>query len=401
MGGKKRNPLSSDHTLFLLLLLFIFFPRMEGALPSMPSLVLDDYERIREIQKSLFGRVILAKHKTSEALVVIKQSMLVELQRKRVHEDVHREARLLHFLQQQPIDKETVAPTWHTQVSPVAWRYLEHACFLQRMVGTHETPKMHHLVTTFASHGDLFHIVDRQALSEARVRMWFRHVCCGVRFLHMMGVAHGDVSLENIVISSDDIARITDFGLAHQHPIAAAAVAHGDLSSTTVRWIDMSGGASPPQLPPPPLLTCTCNRCVAPSPFRTQGVPGALRFLCQPVCRRMNAPGKCTYVSPELSQGLHWDAFSNDVFALGVLLYTMLCRVPPFSQTNQPNDPWFHNIYSGAWLRSPMIEQKSSRVYHHLSLSAATLIDAMISPQATRPTLDQVLASDFFGSSRL
>ena len=42
----------------------------------------------------------------------------------------------------------------------------------------------------------------------------FRQIISGVDFLHSMGVAHRDISLENILLDAEGELKISDYGVA-------------------------------------------------------------------------------------------------------------------------------------------------------------------------------------------
>merc|ERR1711939_522561 len=74
------------------------------------------------------------------------------------------------------------------------------------------------------SGGELFGHVSERRFDEATARKYARQVIEGVASLHACGIAHRDISLENLVLGADDEVRIIDFGLAV--PIASTRSAN-------------------------------------------------------------------------------------------------------------------------------------------------------------------------------
>jgi calcium/calmodulin-dependent protein kinase I len=66
----------------------------------------------------------------------------------------------------------------------------------------------------YCSGGDLFCAVSRRRLDEAEACDMMRHVLGGLRHIHAHGVVHRDVKPENILLSSDGIAKLADFGIS-------------------------------------------------------------------------------------------------------------------------------------------------------------------------------------------
>lgn len=80
-----------------------------------------------------------------------------------------------------------------------------------------------YVVTSLATEGDLFSLCQSRELPlpgpsrEHALRPLIVQIFSGVRWLHTVGVSHGDLSLENTVLSNDGSggynARLIDFGL--------------------------------------------------------------------------------------------------------------------------------------------------------------------------------------------
>eukprot|EP00644_Phytophthora_capsici_P008915 jgi/Phyca11/101728/e_gw1.6.295.1 len=73
-------------------------------------------------------------------------------------------------------------------------------------------------VMEFCSGGDLHHMLEQTAdhrLPENEAMLLFKQVARGVQWLHSNGIAHRDLSLENVLLDRElRIAKICDFGLS-------------------------------------------------------------------------------------------------------------------------------------------------------------------------------------------
>ena len=234
-----------------------------------------------------------------------------------------------------------------------------------------EDEYFHYLISEFVPAGDLYSMLTsypQHRLAEAQARGLFRQMVLGMKYLHERNIAHLDMSLENMCLDSEDCIRIIDFGVAAIHPFTPTTYA----SATAYFSFPSASTPLPTQRP------ATANG----SPIRS--------FVCKPVKELYAKPGKIRYMSPELFQGVAWDAYANDVFSLGVILYSLLTGRPPFQQA-ESSDVWFHVIYSGQWLTPQIRKQPSAHVYTHLSESALDLVNRILKPQEVRPTCEQIM----------
>jgi len=146
-----------------------------------------------------------------------------------------------------------------------------------------------HLVEELATGGELFdRILDRGTFSEKDASLVIKQVFEGIAYMHSVGACHRDLKPENLLMVSGDKAsksyndvKIADFGLSSLRPAS-------DGQDTT--------------------MTTVC------------GTPD---YLAPEVI--MVASGSNTRKS--------YDA-KVDVWAIGVILYTMLCGYPPFWSEN-------------------------------------------------------------------
>jgi len=136
------------------------------------------------------------------------------------------------------------------------------------------------VATSFCTQGDLFVWCDRESLprpGEERERHMKPILCqlfTAVRYLHELGIAHRDLSLENIMLTDSDTevpnVVLIDFGMA------------------------------------------TLSRSVA----------GEVR-------------GKQSYQAPEMHTEPQYDAFLADVFAVGVVVFSMAAQDYPWTCTKR------------------------------------------------------------------
>lgn len=73
-------------------------------------------------------------------------------------------------------------------------------------------------VMEYCSEGDLFSLVNRKYLKaddrEKDRLCLFKQLIQGINYLHSNGIAHRDIKLENLLITSDSKLKITDFGVS-------------------------------------------------------------------------------------------------------------------------------------------------------------------------------------------
>jgi len=171
----------------------------------------------------------------------------------------------------------------HPKVSEQPWFDLAALRLLNRrrcpyvceLLGVYRCEEMTYVVTSLASEGDLFGYCRRLPRPGPSREMALRSIAwqlfCAVSWLHERGLAHGDLSLENIVLSDDG---------------------HGELR---VKLIDFGMG------------TVSSLQC------------------------RGRASGKQVYLAPEVYSKAPYDPYSADSFALGVVLFAAAVEDYPWA----------------------------------------------------------------------
>lgn len=146
-----------------------------------------------------------------------------------------------------------------------------------------------YVVTTLASAGDLFEWCESANRPkpgperEAQILPVAGQIFAAVEWLHQLGVAHRDLSLENILVADGETIKIIDFGMA-----------------TVTR-------------------ECPCT---------TQ------------------SPGKQSYQAPELFSSRSYDPFLSDAFSLGVVLFTLAVGNYPWMSTKPGRSKSFSLVAS-------------------------------------------------------
>uniref|UniRef100_A0A182VTI3 Protein kinase domain-containing protein n=1 Tax=Anopheles minimus TaxID=112268 RepID=A0A182VTI3_9DIPT len=145
-----------------------------------------------------------------------------------------------------------------------------------------ETNMRIYIIMQYAEKGSLLHLIRRsRKLSEPRVRRYYRELLEGIRYIHSCGYAHRDIKLENIVLDANDQVKLIDFGFA-------CRLHEGN----------------------------DCDSIAEP-------------HLSETFC------GSHAYASPEILQFQPYDPIPADIWASGVVIYSLLFGQLPF--TNNRN----------------------------------------------------------------
>ncbi|XP_037033418.1 testis-specific serine/threonine-protein kinase 6-like [Bradysia coprophila] len=128
----------------------------------------------------------------------------------------------------------------------------------------------------YAENGDLMDfIVQFGALTEVQARFWARQISLAVQYLHTLGITHRDIKCENVLITNNNNVKLTDFGFSRYIL---------DANSKEV--------------------------------------------LSETYC------GSLLYTAPEVLRGIPYEPTKADIWALGVLIFTMLNKCVPFDNSN-------------------------------------------------------------------
>lgn len=147
-----------------------------------------------------------------------------------------------------------------------------------------ETTLRYYIVMQFAEKGSLLQLIRKEKyLAEERARSFFSQLINAVEYIHSMGVVHRDIKCENIVFDGNFTLKLIDFGFAR-----------GNMQPVTV------GSKIKP-------------------------------VLSKTFC------GSHAYASPEILKSIPYQPQLSDIWAIGVVLYTMVFGQLPFSNVNNVN----------------------------------------------------------------
>ena len=180
------------------------------------------------------------------------------------------------------------------------------------------------IIMEYCEGGELFnYIVKKKRLTEDESSYFFFQLINGIEYIHSKGIAHRDLKPENLLISKNKILKIIDFGLSN--------------------FYDGQ--------------------------------------------KRLQTPcGSPCYASPEMVKGKKYDGFNIDIWAIGVILFAMLCGYLPFEDDENDTDVLFNEI----------IRNKIDYPYFLSDLSLDILQRILVSDPLKRITIDEIKNHEFY-----
>ncbi|TFK20616.1 kinase-like protein [Coprinopsis marcescibilis] len=225
------------------------------------------------------------------------------------------------------------------------WSSLSHEHILPLFSVVH-TSYADYFITIYCPAGSLYDILKRDgnpALLQDDAGMMFRQVVRGLRYLHEVALlVHRDIKLENVLVDETGVCRIGDFGLS---------VKIGDIGDDEARCGDQHEHTH----------DAIFGDRMAPHRSMSMSVPSSKRVtrvgssLNAAVARHnstrhrsatsaqtshVHEPGSLPYAAPELllpqTSEINLSHPSQDIWALGVLLYALLTGHLPFNDSFEP-----------------------------------------------------------------
>nr|PNR28567.1 hypothetical protein PHYPA_029159 [Physcomitrium patens] len=237
---------------------------------------IDDFEIIKPISRGAFGRVFLARKRTTGDLFAIKVLKKADMIRKNAVESVKAERNILISAR-----------------NPFVVRFFYSFTCAENL----------YLVMEYLNGGDMYSLLRTLGcLDEALARVYIAELVLALECLHSLGVVHRDLKPDNILIAHDGHIKLTDFGLSRV----------GLINSTD----DLSGPAATGTMV---MEESTKNQCASPKHEHQRKIR-----------QQRSAVGTPDYLAPEILLGTsHGPA--ADWWSTGVILFEFLTGIPPFN----------------------------------------------------------------------
>ncbi|XP_039145925.1 probable serine/threonine protein kinase IREH1 isoform X1 [Dioscorea cayenensis subsp. rotundata] len=236
---------------------------------------IDDFEIIKPISRGAFGRVFLAKKRTTGDLFAIKVLKKADMIRKNAVESILAERDILISVR-----------------NP----------FVVRFFYSFTSRENLYLVMEYLNGGDLYSLLrNLGCLDEEVARIYIAEVVLALEYLHSLRVVHRDLKPDNLLIAHDGHIKLTDFGLSKVGLIDST----DDLAGPAVSGASLLG-EDEPQFSETEQLHQRERR------------------------KKRSAVGTPDYLAPEILLGTGHGA-TADWWSVGVVLFELIVGIPPFN----------------------------------------------------------------------
>ncbi|KAI3821064.1 hypothetical protein L1987_08620 [Smallanthus sonchifolius] len=241
---------------------------------------IDDFEIIKPISKGAYGKVFLARKRTTGDLFAIKMLKKMDILRKNDIERIVAERNILITVR-----------------NP----------FVVRFFYSFTSRDNLYLVMEYLNGGDLFSLLRNVGcLEEDVARVYIAELVLALEYLHSLGIVHRDLKPDNILIAHDGHIKLTDFGLSKI----------GLMNSTS----DLTRPES--------------NEVLVSNGHHLENELGVDK-------RERSAVGTPDYLAPEILLGTE-HGYAADWWSVGVILFELITGTPPFNSDHP--ERIFYNI---------------------------------------------------------
>ncbi|KAK2664569.1 hypothetical protein Ddye_003143 [Dipteronia dyeriana] len=234
---------------------------------------IDDFEIIKPISRGAFGRVFLAKKRTTGDLFAIKVLKKADMLRKNAVESILAERDILISVR-----------------NPFVVRFFYSFTCRENL----------YLVMEYLNGGDLYSLLrNLGCLDEEVARVYLAEVVLALEYLHSLRVVHRDLKPDNLLIAHDGHIKLTDFGLSKVGLINST----DDLSGPAVSGTSLLGDDEPQ-------LSVSEHQ--------------------RERRKKRSAVGTPDYLAPEILLGTGHGT-TADWWSVGVILFELIVGIPPFN----------------------------------------------------------------------
>ncbi|KRY10369.1 Aurora kinase A, partial [Trichinella patagoniensis] len=153
-----------------------------------------------KLGKGTYGKVYKAKDKTTRNTVALKVRSEFQVMRKR-------KSKSENGLRM--VDQEISILSQLKQVN-----FIKHPNIL-KLYGSFHDDSHDVLILEFAKRGTLYTLLLKKGhLTEHRTARYMSQLISAVEYMHGKGIVHRDIKPENVLLDSNDVVKLADFGLA-------------------------------------------------------------------------------------------------------------------------------------------------------------------------------------------
>ncbi|XP_052142555.1 mitogen-activated protein kinase kinase kinase 1-like [Oryza glaberrima] len=131
---------------------------------------------------------------------------------------------------------------------------LEHENIVQYFGTDKEDGKLY-IFLELVTQGSLAALYQKYRLQDSQVSAYTRQILIGLNYLHQRNVLHRDIKCANILVDSNGLVKLADFGLAKEMSILSQARS----SKGTVYWMAPEVAKAKPHGPPADIWSLGCT----------------------------------------------------------------------------------------------------------------------------------------------